>query len=81
PQAPIHFLVIPKEHISSPSQLTEANSQLIGHIFAVIAKLALQLGLDDGYRVVTNSGKDAGQSVGHLHFHILAKRSLSWPPG
>ncbi len=81
PQAPTHFLVIPKKHIASPADLTEEDAALVGHIFAVIAKLAKELGLENGYRVVTNSGKDAGQSVHHLHFHVLAERSLAWPPG
>ncbi len=81
PQAPVHFLVIPKRHIASPSALTQEDAALVGHIFAVIAELARQLGLENGYRVVTNSGEDAGQSVQHLHFHVLAKRSLAWPPG
>lgn len=81
PQAPVHFLVIPKQHISGPEALTAENSAVVAHIFAVIADLAKQLQLENGYRVVTNSGKDAGQSVPHLHFHVLAKRSLKWPPG
>ena len=81
PQAPVHFLVIPKRHIASPSALTQEDAALVGHIFAVIAELARQLGLENGYRVVTNSGEDAGQSVPHLHFHVLAKRCLAWPPG
>ena len=81
PQAPTHFLVIPKKHIASPADLTEEDAALVGHIFAVIAKIAKDLGLENGYRVVTNSGKDAGQSVHHLHFHVLAERSLAWPPG
>ena len=71
PQAPVHFLVIPKQHIA-----------LLGHIYATIANLCKQLGVDEsGYRVVTNVGADGGQSVKHLHFHVLAKRSLAWPPG
>ena len=81
PQAPVHFLVIPKEHIASPVCITPENSAIVAHIFEVIAKLAGELELENGYRVVTNSGRDAGQSVGHLHFHVLAKRSLAWPPG
>ncbi len=81
PQAPLHFLVIPKQHIAAPSALTEEHAALVGHIFAVIAKIAAEQGLENGYRVVTNSGADAGQSVQHLHFHVLAKRSLAWPPG
>lgn len=81
PQAPIHFLVVPKQHISGPSAVNEDNGAVIGHIYAVIAKLADDLGLKDGYRVVANDGKDGGQTVGHLHFHVLAGRSLAWPPG
>lgn len=81
PQAPLHFLVIPKRHIPSPAALTEADAALVGHVFAVIAQIAAEQGLENGYRVVTNCGADGGQSVGHLHFHVLAKRSLAWPPG
>lgn len=81
PQAPVHFLVIPKQHIKSVDEINSDNSNVIAHIFEVIAKLAAQFELADGYRVVTNCGKDGGQSVGHLHFHILGKRSLAWPPG
>lgn len=81
PQAPVHFLVIPKQHIASPARITTENSAVIGHIFEVIARLADEMGLENGYRVVTNCGKDGGQSVPHLHFHVLAKRSLAWPPG
>ncbi len=81
PQAPVHFLVIPKEHIASPADITPENSAYVSHAFEVIAQLAQELGLENGYRVVANCGKDGGQSVGHLHFHVLAKRSLAWPPG
>ena len=81
PQAPVHFLVIPKEHIPSPAAICPENSQVIAHIFEVIAKIAQELKLDNGYRVVTNCGQDGGQTVGHLHFHVLAGRSLAWPPG
>ena len=82
PLAPQHFLVIPKKHISSAADLTEEDAALLGHIYAVIARLCKELGVaESGYRVVTNVGADAGQSVKHLHFHVLAKRSLAWPPG
>ena len=82
PQAPVHFLVIPKKHIDSAAVLTEDDAALLGHIYAVIAQLAAQLGIaETGYRVVTNVGADGGQSVKHLHFHVLAGRSLAWPPG
>jgi len=81
PQAPVHFLVVPKKHIPSPAAVTEADAALVGHIYAVIAKIAGELGLDNGYRVVANCGADGGQTVGHLHFHVLAGRTLAWPPG
>ena len=82
PQSPFHFLVIPKKHIDSASVLTEDDAALLGHIYAVIAQLAARLGIaENGYRVVTNVGADGGQSVKHLHFHVLAGRSLAWPPG
>lgn len=79
---PRAFLVIPKQHIASAAALTEDDAALLGHIYAVIAQLCKKLGVDEsGYRVVTNVGADGGQSVKHLHFHVLAKRSLAWPPG
>ena len=82
PQAPVHFLVIPKKHIDSAAVLTEDDAALLGHIYAVIAQLAARLGIaENGYRVVTNVGADGGQSVKHLHFPVLAGRSLAWPPG
>jgi histidine triad (HIT) family protein len=81
PQAPVHVLVIPKKEIASLNQLTDDDAELLGHIWQVIPKLAKQLQLDGGYRVVVNCGPDAGQSVDHLHFHLLGGRSLSWPPG
>lgn len=81
PQAPVHFLVIPKEHISGANQITKENCAVVGHIFAVIAKIAKKLGCADDFRVVNNCGPMAGQTVDHLHFHVLAKRPLAWPPG
>jgi len=81
PAAPTHLLLIPKEHIASAGDINDGNADVIGHIFAVAAKLAGQLGLADGFRVVTNCGRDGGQTVGHLHFHLLGGRQLSWPPG
>ena len=80
PQAPTHFLVIPKAHIGSVSEVTEDNSGVVAHIFEVIAKLSKELGLES-YRVVSNIGEQAGQSVPHLHFHVLAGRDMTWPPG
>lgn len=81
PQAPVHFLVIPKAHIPSADHVNEENADEVGHIFATIARLSRELGLEKGYRVVNNCGEDAQQTVRHLHFHVLAGRKLSWPPG
>ena len=80
PQAPVHFLVIPKAHIPSVSAVTAENSGTVAHIFEVIAKLAKEKNLDS-YRVVSNIGEQAGQSVFHLHFHVLSGRDMTWPPG
>ena len=80
PQAPTHFLVIPKAHIGSVSEVSGENAPAVGHIFAVIARLAKELGLES-YRVVSNTGEQAGQSVRHLHFHVLSGRDMTWPPG
>ena len=77
PQAPVHFLVIPKKHIDSAAVLTEDDAALLGHIYAVIAQLAAQLGIaENGYRVVTNVGELAGQTVHHIHFHVLSGKQL-----
>ncbi len=81
PEAPVHFLVIPKEHIKCASDINESNSDIIAHIFTVISKLAKELSLDDGYRIVNNCGQNGGQTVEHLHFHVLGGRLLAWPPG
>ena len=80
PQAPTHFLVIPKAHIGSVAEVTGDNSAVVAHIFQVIAKVTKQLGLDS-YRVVSNIGEQAGQSVHHLHFNVLSGRDMTWPPG
>lgn len=81
PKAPTHVLVIPKEHIESAACITPENSGIVAHVYEVIARLSAELGLEGGFRIVTNSGADGGQTVGHLHFHLLAGRKLSWPPG
>ena len=81
PQAPTHVLIIPKEHIQSVAQITPENSAVVSHIFEVAAKLAKEFGLSNGFRVVSNSGESAGQSVPHLHFHLLGGRDFTWPPG
>ncbi len=80
PQAPVHFLVIPKAHIASCAEITADNSGIVAHIFEVIARIARKKKLES-FRVVSNTGEQAGQSVQHLHFHVLAQRNLSWPPG
>ena len=76
PLAPQHFLVIPKQHLSGASEISRDNAALVGHIFSVIADLTKKLGFADGYRVVTNCGEDAGQTVKHLHFHVLGGKQL-----
>ena len=82
PQAPTHFLVVPKAHIQSVTAITPENSAVVAHIFEVIAKLAQELGFAEaGYRVVSNIGEQGQQTVPHLHFHVLAGRDMTWPPG
>ena len=80
PQAPTHILVIPKAHISGCDGVTSENSAVVAHIFEVIAKVTKEMGIES-YRVVSNIGEQAGQSVPHLHFHVLAGRDMTWPPG
>ena len=77
PMAKVHVLVIPKTHIDSAAEITEENAPLVAHIFTVIPKIAKELGLEEGFRVVSNCGENAGQSVKHLHFHILGGQPLS----
>lgn len=81
PQAPVHILVIPKKEIPSVLHLMAEDEPLMGHIMTVIKLIAEQLELAEGFRVVINNGYAAGQTVAHLHFHILAGRRLNWPPG
>ena len=82
PEAPVHFLVIPKEHIESANAINENNADIIAHIFKVINKLVVELDIaQNGYRIVNNCGADGGQTVNHIHFHILGSRELKWPPG
>ena len=80
PQAPVHFLVIPKAHIASCGEITAENSAIVAHIFEVISKVTKGMGMTD-FRVVSNCGVQAGQSVPHLHFHVLSGRDMTWPPG
>ena len=81
PQAPIHILVIPKAHIASVDDIDASNEAVVGHIFSVIAQVAKEEGLENGYRVVSNIGEQGQQTVKHLHFHILGGRDMTWPPG
>lgn len=81
PKAPVHVLIIPKKVIRTHDDITEADAPLIGHLHVVAAKLAAQLGLTDGYRIVVNCKEGAGQTVPHLHLHLLGGRDFTWPPG
>jgi histidine triad (HIT) family protein len=81
PQAPTHVLLIPKKEIPSLAALAAEDEALLGHLLLVVPKLAGQLGLSGGYRLVVNCGPDGGQTVDHLHLHILGGRPLTWPPG
>jgi len=81
PQAPTHILVIPRREITSLQQIEAADQALLGHLLIIVRKIAAQERLDDGYRVVINCGSDGGQTVDHLHLHLLGGRSLAWPPG
>jgi|TARA_B100001248_G_C27359474_1_gene445616 histidine triad (HIT) family protein len=81
PQAPTHLLIIPKKVIPKLSDAIEEDKQLLGHLMLVAGKMAEKLDLDDTFRLVVNNGAKAGQSVFHLHLHLLSGRSLNWPPG
>jgi len=82
PQAPVHILIVPKRVIPRLAEANESDQQLLGKLLLTTAKVARDLGLSEsGYRLVINSGPDAGESVPHLHLHLLGKRSLAWPPG
>ncbi|MDR1478626.1 MAG: histidine triad nucleotide-binding protein [Planctomycetaceae bacterium] len=82
PQAPVHILIIPKKEIASTNQLTKDDTELLGHIYTVVVpQLVDEFKLSDGYRLVTNCGNNGGQTVYHLHFHLLGGRFMSWPPG
>ena len=81
PQAPVHVLVIPKRPIASLAETTADDADLLGHLVVVATRLARSLGLAEGYRLIVNCGRDGGQSVDHLHVHLLGGRPLNWPPG
>ena len=82
PQAPVHVIIIPKEHITSANAITAENSAVIAHIFETIPKIAKELGVaESGYRVINNCGADGGQTVEHIHFHLTGGRQFGWPAG
>lgn len=81
PQAPTHVLVIPKKEIASANEIAQEDQALIGHLVLVVRQLARELELNGGFRIVVNCGPDGGQTVDHLHFHLLGGRVLEWPPG
>ena len=81
PQAPVHFLIVPKKHMDSLDDARDEDAALLAHIMLKIKDIAKDLGLENGYRVVINTGEDGMQSVKHLHVHVLGKRRLLWPPG
>ncbi len=81
PQAPTHFLMIPKKEVLNVAALEDGDKDLAGHMLLMIRDVAKKLGLENGYRVVANCGQEGGQSVDHLHFHVLGGRNMKWPPG
>lgn len=82
PEAPVHVLIVPKEHIASANDLTAENADVVAKIFVAAKKIAEDMGIaEGGYRIVNNCGDDGGQTVKHLHFHLMGGRSLAWPPG
>lgn len=81
PKAPFHAVVIPKQHITSSADITSDNKGLVADVFEAISLIAKNENLNKGFRVVNNCGEDGGQTVGHIHFHLLARRNLGWPPG
>ena len=81
PQAPTHVLIVPREHIRSIDEASHDKSDLLGHLLLVAANIAKKSGLGKGYRVVINTGEDGGQTVDHLHLHLLGGRPMTWPPG
>ena len=81
PTAPVHILIIPKTHIASADDINEENSHLIGKIFMLAKELAKEKGLEDGYRIVNNCKDDGGQTVDHIHIHLMGGRQMTWPAG
>ena len=80
PQAPVHVLLIPKKHVSSLDELQPEDAELMGYLMLKVKEIAKELGLENGYRLVNNCGEDGMQTVKHLHFHLLGKRKMTWPP-
>lgn len=81
PQAPVHVLMITKKHIASMDDLQAEDAELVGYLMLKVKDIAAELGLENGYRLVNNCGEDGMQTVKHLHFHLLGKRKMTWPPG
>ena len=81
PQAPTHILIVPRKHVASLNELTPADAGVVGHLHVIAARLAKKEGLTDGYRTLFNTGKGAGQTVFHIHLHLVGGRPLGWPPG
>lgn len=81
PKAPVHILIVPKKHVASIAALEEEDFELVAHIMRVVKQIAAEQGLVSGFRVVANTGREGGQTVDHLHFHLLGGRALGWPPG
>ncbi len=81
PQAPVHVLIIPKEHIASLDHIEEHHQEVLGYLMGKVREIAKDLGLENGYRLVSNCGRDGMQTVDHVHFHLLGKRLMKWPPG
>lgn len=81
PHAPVHLLIVPRKHIASLATADAADTPLLGHLLWVVAEVARQKGLANGYRTVINTGQDGGQTVDHLHLHLLGSRAMHWPPG
>lgn len=81
PQAPEHVLIIPKKHIASLDDLKDEDAEIISHLMLKVKEIAASRGMENGYRLVNNCGEDGQQTVKHLHFHLLGKRKMTWPPG
>ena len=81
PQAPFHAVIVPKEHIKSAAEINSQNSHLIAKVYEAVAEIAKRENLENGFRVVNNCGEDGLQTVKHIHFHLLGKRKMTWPPG